>query len=102
MGAAPILLTLSALVGFGLGRFSWLAIATASVMLALLSAFVLQMQAFSTPSGIAIIVVCLTVSQAAYLMRVIFGDQLVRRSIQKQAKEDLGQSSLSKRQPSDL
>jgi uncharacterized membrane protein len=72
MGAALILLTLSALIGFGLGRFSWLAIATASVVLALLSAFVLQMQGFSTPSGIAIIVVCLTVSQAAYLMGGLF------------------------------
>ena len=85
MGAALILLTLSALIGFGLGRFSWLAIATASMVLALLSALVLHMQGFSTVSGIGIIVVCLTVSQAAYLM----GGQLVRRSLQKQAREDL-------------
>jgi hypothetical protein len=84
MGAALILLTLSALIGFGLGRFSWRAIATASVVLALLSAFVLQMQGFGTLPGIAIIVVCLTVSQAAYL---------VRRSIQRRTKKDLGPPS---------
>jgi hypothetical protein len=86
MGAVLILLTLSALIGFGLARFSWLSIAIASVVLAMLSAFILQMQGFGTLTGIAIIVVCLTVSQAAYLIGVLFVDQLVRRPIQKQGK----------------
>jgi hypothetical protein len=68
MGAVLILLTLSALIGFGMGWFSCLAIATASVVLALLSAFVLQLQGLDTVTGIAILVACLTVSQAAYLI----------------------------------
>jgi hypothetical protein len=88
MSAVLILLTLSALIGFALGRFSWLAIATASVVLALLSAFILQMQGFGTLIGIAITVICLTVSQAAYLIGVLFVDQPLRRPIQKQAKQD--------------
>jgi hypothetical protein len=75
MSAVLILLTLSALIGFGLHRFSWRAIAISSVMLALLSAFVLQMKGLGTLTGIAIIVVCLTVSQVAYLMGVLFVDQ---------------------------
>jgi hypothetical protein len=68
MSAVTILLALSALIGFALGTsFSWLAIAAASVGLAVLSSVVLQIQGFSALPGIAIVAACLTVNQLAYL-----------------------------------
>jgi hypothetical protein len=87
MGAVLVLLTLSALIGFALGRFSWLAIATSSVALALLSAAGLQLQGFNIFTGIALIVICLTVSQTAYLMGVLFVDRRSERLFQKQASK---------------
>jgi hypothetical protein len=68
MNAVFILLTLSALVGFALGKsFSWPAVAAASIGIAVLSSVTLQIQGFDAVSGIAIVVVCLTLSQVAYL-----------------------------------
>jgi hypothetical protein len=68
MTVAIILFALSALIGFALGRlFAWPAIAAASVGLAVLSSAVLQIQGFGAFSGIAIVVICLTLSQVAYL-----------------------------------
>jgi hypothetical protein len=87
MGAVLVLLTLSALIGFALGRFSWLAIATSSVALALICAAVLQRQGFGIFPGIAVIVVCLTVSQATCLIGVLFLDRWSGGSFQKQANK---------------
>jgi hypothetical protein len=71
MTAAFVLLALSAAIGLALGTsFSWLAILVSSVALAGLSAAVLRIAGFSALSGIAIIVVCLTVNQLAYVLRV--------------------------------
>ena len=62
-------MALSAAIGLALGMlFTWLAIAASGIGLAILSAAVLQMTGFSTLSGIAIIVACLTVNQLAYVM----------------------------------
>jgi len=71
MTAAFVLLALSAAIGLALGTsFSWLAILVSSVALAGLSAAVLRIAGFSALSGIAIIVVCSTVNQLAYVLRV--------------------------------
>jgi hypothetical protein len=71
MSAVTALFALSALIGFALVRsFSWPAIAAASVGLAVLSSVRLQIQGFGAVSGIAIVVICLTLSQVAYLAAV--------------------------------
>jgi hypothetical protein len=68
MNTVFILLTLSALIGFALGKsFSWPAAAAASIGIALLSSVTLQIQGFGAVSGIATVVTCLTLSQIAYL-----------------------------------
>jgi hypothetical protein len=68
MSAVFILLTLSALVGFALGRsFSCPAMAATSIGVAVLSSVTLQIQGFGAVSGIAVVVVCLTLSQVGYL-----------------------------------
>ena len=67
-GAVIILFTLSGLIGRALGTsFSWLAIAAASVGLAVLSSVVLQIQGFGALPGTAIVVACLSVNQMCYL-----------------------------------
>jgi hypothetical protein len=59
---------LAALIGFILGKsFSWPAIAAFSNGLAVLSAVMLQRQGFDAPSGIALGVALLSLSQAAFL-----------------------------------
>jgi hypothetical protein len=59
---------LAALIGFILGKsFSWPAIAAFSMGLAVLSAVMLQRQGFDAPSGIALGVALLSLSQAAFL-----------------------------------
>jgi hypothetical protein len=69
MSSILILVALSALSGFVLASyFSWPAILVAGVVLALLSAIVLQNQGFGALSGISVMVACLTVSQIAYLI----------------------------------
>jgi hypothetical protein len=68
MNAVFILLTLSALIGFALGKsFSWPAVAGASIGIAVLSSVTLQILGFGAVSGIAIVFVCLTLSQVAYV-----------------------------------
>jgi hypothetical protein len=68
MTAVFILFALSALIGFLLGKsFSWPAIAAFSIGLAVLSAVILQRQGFDAPSGIALGVAFLSLSQIAYL-----------------------------------
>jgi hypothetical protein len=68
MNAVIVLLTLSALIGFALGKsFSWRALAVASIGVAVMSSVTLQIQGFGALSGIAIVFACLTLSQVAYI-----------------------------------
>jgi hypothetical protein len=73
MSSILILLALSALSGFvlGTGRFSWPAILVAGLVLAPLSTIALQNQEFGALSGISVIVACLTINQAAYVVGMI-------------------------------
>jgi hypothetical protein len=67
MNAILALVAVGALVGLVLGRyFSWIAILVSVPILAIFSAMVLQNEGFDVLTGIAIIVVCLTVNQVAY------------------------------------
>jgi hypothetical protein len=68
-----LLLALSALSGFALGRghFSWRAILATGLVLAALSAAVLRSQGFGALSGIPVVVACLTLNQIAYLIGAI-------------------------------
>jgi hypothetical protein len=50
--------------------FSWLGIGVSGLVLAFLSAVVLQHEGFGSLAGIAIIFACLTVNQIAYLIGV--------------------------------
>ena len=69
MNAILVLLVVSALVGLILGfYFPWGAILVSGLILAMLAATVLQNEGFGFLAGIAIIVVCLTVNQVAYLI----------------------------------
>jgi len=66
-----ILLALSALLGYIIGRnhFRWHAILAAAMVLAPLSAVMLQSDGFrGAPSGISAVVTCLTINQMAYLI----------------------------------
>jgi hypothetical protein len=68
MSAVIVLLALSALLPFALATsFPWLAIAAASIGIAVLSSAMLQIQGFGVLPGIAIVISCLTISQMAYL-----------------------------------
>ena len=59
MTAVLLLLTLSALIGFGLGTsFRWPAIVASSAVIAVISSVILQIQGFGTLPGIAIVVAC--------------------------------------------
>jgi hypothetical protein len=91
MSALIVLLALSGLIGFALGKsFSWVAIAASSAGIAVLSSAILQTRGFGALPGIALVVACLTVNQMAYLLSA-FG----RSSglFQKQADKDRGQRS---------
>jgi hypothetical protein len=66
-----VLLAVSAIGGLVLGFYlSWMAILTSGLVLAIVSATLLQKEGFGFLPGIAIIVVCLTVNQIAYLIGV--------------------------------
>jgi hypothetical protein len=66
MNAVFVLLAVSAVVGLLLGFYlSWMTILASALVLAIVSAMVLQKQGFGVLSGVAIIVVCLTVNQVA-------------------------------------
>jgi len=76
MNAILVLLAVSAIVGLVLGfYFSFAAILVSGLVLAFLSATVLQKEGFGFLGGITIIVACLTVNQLAYL----FGTWVVTR-----------------------
>jgi hypothetical protein len=68
MTAVFILLALSTAIGFALSAFAWWPLIVASLPLAVLSATVLQIEGFGTVPGVAIITVCLTINQVAYLI----------------------------------
>jgi hypothetical protein len=69
MIAVLILLALSAAIGFVLGSaLTWYAILMSGAVLAILSAAVLRGEGFGAVAGIGIIVACLIVNQAAYLI----------------------------------
>ena len=69
MNAVFALLAVSAVVGVLLGfYFSWMTILAPGLVLAIVSATVLQKEDYGFLAGIAIIVVCLTVNQVAYLI----------------------------------
>jgi hypothetical protein len=71
MNTILALLAVSALVGLVLGLyFSWIAILVSGPILAIVSATILQNEGFDALTGIAIIVVCLTVNQVAYWIGV--------------------------------
>lgn len=64
-----ILIALSALSGFAAGSFfRWSALVGTGAALAPLAAFALQRQDFAALSGISIIVACLAINQAAYVI----------------------------------
>jgi hypothetical protein len=73
MSSIVILLALSALSGFvlGIGYFSWPAILVAGAVLAPLCTVVLQNQDFDALPGISVIVACLTINYAAYVVGTI-------------------------------
>jgi hypothetical protein len=86
MSAVAILLTLSAIIGFALGRsLSWLAVGIAGFLLAVLSSAVLHKQGFGALSGIAIIVACLTINQVSYLASLLGVGRHSQEPIQKHA-----------------
>jgi hypothetical protein len=68
-----LLLALASLSGFviGISHISWPAILVATVVLAPLSAVVLQNQGFGAVPGISLVVACLAMNQAAYLIGAI-------------------------------
>jgi hypothetical protein len=71
MNAILILLAVSAILGLVLGfYFSWIAISVSALVLAFLSAAVLQNEGFGFLVGIGVIVICLTVNQMAYLIGI--------------------------------
>jgi hypothetical protein len=72
MNPILFLLAASSLLGLVLGfYFSWLAIGVSGLVLAFLSAVVLQHEGFGSLAEIAIIVACLTVNQIACLIGVM-------------------------------
>src|SRR6516225_8266812 len=90
MTAVFLLLSLSALIGFGVGTsFRWPAIAASSVAIAVLSSALLQIQGFRALPGIAIVVACLTVSQMGYLAAASLRQDLL---FQQQAHKEPSQS----------
>jgi CDP-diglyceride synthetase len=91
MSAVIILLALSAVIGFALGcSFSWFTILISSVVLAVLSSLVLQVQGFGALPGIAIVAACLAADQAAYLVGVFLArhrsETLLRERADKETR----------------
>jgi hypothetical protein len=72
MGTFLGLFALSLILGFALGRSTWLAIAISSATLAALGAAVLRRHGFEIFPGIATTAACLAIHQVAYLARLWF------------------------------
>jgi hypothetical protein len=90
MTVVLLLLTLSALIGFGVGTSFrwWPAIAASSVGIAVLSSAALQIQSFGTLPGIAIVIACLTVSQMGYLAASLRRGRLFQEQAHKEPSQD--------------
>ena len=74
MDIALVLLAASALIGAAAGlRLKVFALAPIALLIALVSAAVLHMNGFGPGSGIVIIIACLGLNQAAYILVQIFG-----------------------------
>ena len=74
MDIALILLAASALVGAAAGlQMKALALVPIALLIAVFSAAVLHMNGFQSGSGIVIIIGCLVLNQAAYILVQIFG-----------------------------
>ena len=70
MDIALVLLAASALIGATAGlRLKVFALAPIALLIALVSAAVLRMHGFGSGSGIVIVVACLVLNQAAYILR---------------------------------
>ena len=78
MTSILILLTLSALAGFVVGKShsSWPALIVMGAVLAPLTAAVLQWQGFAPLPGIFTIVACLVVNQLAYVLAIRLNSDL--------------------------
>jgi hypothetical protein len=73
MAIVAILLSTSALVGAAAGlRFKVFVLVPLAILISLVSAAVLHWNDFGTGSGIATIIACLVLNQAAYLIVQIF------------------------------
>jgi hypothetical protein len=89
MTVVLLLLTLSALIGFGVGTsFRWPAIAASSVGIAVLSSAALQIQNFGALPGIAIVIACLTLSQMGYLAGSLRPGRLFQEQAPKEPSQD--------------
>jgi hypothetical protein len=88
MSSVILLSTVSLLVGFALGRFSWHAIAISGGALALLSSVILHKAGFGALGGIAVIFLCLTLNQLAYLAGMVV---VHRGLLQKPVNEHPGE-----------
>jgi hypothetical protein len=74
MDIALVLLAASALIGATAGlRLKAFALAPIALLIALVSAAVLRLHGFGSGSGIVIVVACLVLNQAAYILVQIFG-----------------------------
>jgi hypothetical protein len=91
MNAVFILLALSAVSGLAIGNtFSWFAILMCGATLAMLSAAVLQTAGFGAVAGISIIVACLAVNQAAYLIGLASRGSLIRKRADEEPSKGRG------------
>jgi hypothetical protein len=74
LNAVFVLLAVSAIVGLVLGfYFPWMIILASGLVLAIVSATVLQHEGLGALAGIAIIAACLSVNQIAYLIGATTG-----------------------------
>ncbi len=74
MNIALILLAVSALVGAAAGlRLKVIALVPLGLIIAVFAAAVLHLNGFGTGSGIAIVIACLILNQAAYLLVQVLG-----------------------------
>jgi hypothetical protein len=74
MDIALILLAVSALIGAAVGlRLKAIALAPIALLIAVVSAAVLRMHGFGPGSGIIIVIACVVLNQAAYLLVELLG-----------------------------
>jgi hypothetical protein len=88
MIAVLILLALSAAIGFVLGSaLTWYSILMSGAILAIVSAAALHGAGVGAVAGIGIIVACLIVNQAAYLIGLMRRDSLVHEQADDEPRE---------------